>query len=78
MKFKSAKDIQAFILASITALIQFPNNSETSVYKELSESSGLSLALVRHFHKGKKLNLTTNNLDRLMLAVKNALQQATL
>lgn len=78
MKFQTAKDIQKFTLASITALIQFPHKSETSVYKELSDDSGLSLALVRHFHKGKNLNLTTNNLDRLMLAVKNALQQATL
>jgi transcriptional regulator with XRE-family HTH domain len=71
----TAKDLQDFCLASISAIMAFPDRNETSVYKELAEESGLSVSLIRQFHKGDR-NLTTDSLDRLVASVKQSMRKA--
>ena len=72
----TAKDLQDFALASMTAIRQFPNRTDKSVYGELAEYSGLSISLIRQFHIGERPNMTTDSLDRLVAAVKQALLKA--
>jgi hypothetical protein len=72
----TARELQDFCRASITAIMQFPDRSETATYRELAKYSGLSTAVIRQFHKGTRDNLTTNTLDRLVDAVKQAMRKA--
>lgn len=72
----TAKDIQEFALAQLDAICNFPHRSDTALYKELSEYSGLSVSYIRQFHKGERPNLTTDALDRLVDAIKKSLRKA--
>ena len=69
----TAQDLQEYVLASMAAIQQFPDRSETGLYRELAQYSGLSESLIRQFHKGIRPNLTTKSLDLLVAAVKQAL-----
>jgi len=72
----TAKDIQDMALAQLDAICTFPQRSNTALYKELSEYSGLSVSHIRQFHQGMKPNLTIDTLDRLMDAIKKSLRKA--
>ena len=72
----TAKDIQDFALAQLDAICNFPDRSASSVYQEVADLSGLSKSLIQQFHCGRRPNLTTDSLDRLMDGVKHALRKA--
>ena len=72
----TAKDLQDFCIVQMTALCSTPNRTDSSVYSELAEYSGMGKSYVRQFHIGERPNLTTDTLDRLVDAVKQAMRKA--
>jgi hypothetical protein len=72
----TAKDLQDFCIVQMTALCSTPNRTDSSVYGELAEYSGMGKSYIRQFHIGERPNLTTDSLDRLVGAVKSAMRRA--
>ena len=72
----TAKDLQDFCIAQITALCSTPGRSDASIYGELADYSGMGKSYIRQFHIGERPNLTTDSLDRLVDAVKCAMRKA--
>ena len=72
---QTAQDIKQFAIAGIDSLLKFPGATESGVYRDLSQMSGLSKSMIRLFHKGVNPNPTVDSLDQLVAAVKQAMRK---
>ena len=72
----TARELQEFAGIQLGALCQFPDRSNSDVYAEVAEHSGLSKSLVRDFHGGIRDNLTVDSLDRMVAGIKHAMRKA--
>ncbi len=73
----TAKEIAIWAQFRIKGLAEstfYKNN--TAMYNDLAETAGLSPSLVRHFHQGINKNLSADNLDKLVFAIKKAMSKA--
>lgn len=65
-----------WIRASIRSLALNPDfGTLDSVYVELAKLSGLSKSMIMKLHSGESMNPTVDTVDRLVVAVKQALMK---
>ena len=68
----TAKQISTWVVEQMQALLSSKvYQFKDQLYKRLADESGLSYQTVRQFHRGKHVNLSVENLDALVAAVKN-------
>ena len=69
----TCRQIRQEALFGITNLQAHGNfKNDTALYNDLAKISGLSTSLVRQFHQGTSPNLSADNLDKLVAAIKTA------